>query len=115
MAKFLGFGVDIFSTELNGKNYHYEMYIYEVHSDGVTLPVRDWCMSEDDMEIVTGLSYSEIEKMSDFQIAQIIAENSQPYGIVGSDDEHPFVCEFWSAGINHYSDVKPSQKVPNEL
>lgn len=114
MAKFLGFGVDVFSTELNG-TYPYEMSIYEVYSDGLTLPVRDWCMSEDDMELVTGLPFSDIEKMADFQIAKIIAENSDPYGIAGSDTEHPFVCAFWSAGINHYSDVKPSQKVPNEL
>lgn len=109
MAKFLGFGVDIFSTDLNGKNYPYEMYIYEVYSNGLTLPVRDWCMSEDDMEIVTGLQFSEIEKMTDNQIAKIIAENSNPYGIVGSDSEHPFVCEFYSSGINHYSDVKPCE------
>lgn len=114
-TKFLGFGVDIFSTELNGKNYPYEMYIYEVHSDGLTLPVRYYNMGEDDMELVTGLPFSEIEKMTDFQLARLIAQNSEPYGITGSDNDFPFVCEFWSTGINHYSDIKPSQEVPNEL
>lgn len=112
MTKFLGFCVDIYNTN---KHNFYEMSIHKVFSDNITECIRLWEMGENEMEWVTGLPFSEIEKMSDFQIAQIIAENSQPYGIVGSDDENPFVCEFWSAGINHYSDIKPSQKVPNEL
>lgn len=107
--KFLGFGVDIFSTDLNGKNLPYEMYVYEFYANGLTLPVRDWCMSEDDMEIVTGMKIEELNGLSDIEIAKIIAENSNPYGIVGSDSEHPFVCEFYSSGINHYSDVKPCE------
>ena len=106
----VGYCVDIFSGN-DDVIYSTTMTICALvkHSDGALKCeiIEDYSMSEDDMKVVTGINdIEEIESTSDLDLARIIAENSQPYGLVGLPD---CVCDYYSAGITHYHDVKPQR------
>lgn len=105
MSEFLGFCVDVVSND--EVCYPYEMSIFKLFSDGSVENEQFYSMSEDDMMVVTGINdIEEIKSMSDLDLARIIAENSQPYGLVGLSD---YVCDYYSAGLAQYHDVKPQR------
>lgn len=59
------------------------------------------------MAVVTGINDAdEIKSISDLDLARIIAENSQPYGLVGLPD---CICDYYSAGITQHHDVQPQR------
>lgn len=101
----VGYCVDVIMTGDEDSLYPYEMSIFKLFPDGSTENEYSYQMSTDDMQAVTGINdIEEIENTSDLDLARIIAENSQPYGIFGLPD---CVCDYYSAGITHYHDVKP--------
>lgn len=100
----VGYCVDIVSDDKESL-YPYEMNIYKLFSDGSNENEHSYQMSTDDMQVVTGINdIEEIENTSDLDLARIIAENSQPYGLVGLPD---CVCDYYSAGIALYDDIQP--------
>ena len=102
MSELLGYCVDVVKND-GELSYPYEMSIFNLFSDGSSEVEYSYSMSEDDMKVVTGINdIEEIENTSD--LARIIAENSQPYGLVGLPD---CVCDYYSAGVAHHHDVKP--------
>lgn len=104
MSELLGYCVDVVKND-GELSYPYEMSIYKLFSDGSSENEYFYSMSEDDMKVVTGIDdIEEIENTSDLDLARIIAENSQPYGLVGLPD---CVCDYYSAGITYYHDVEP--------
>lgn len=104
MSELLGYCVDVVKND-GELSYPYEMSIFNLFSDGSSEVEYSYSMSEDDMKVVTGIDdIEEIENTSDLDLARIIAENSQPYGLVGLPD---CICDYYSAGIELYSDVQP--------
>lgn len=104
MSELLGYCVDVVKND-GELSYPYEMSIFNLFSDGSVENEYFYSMSEDDMKVVTGINDAdEIKSISDLDLARIIAENSQPYGLVGLPD---CVCDYYSAGISYYHDVKP--------
>ena len=68
MSEFLGFCVDIASSD--DKSYPYEMNIFKLFSDGSSENEYSYQMSEDDMNVVTGINdIEEIKSMSDLDLA----------------------------------------------
>lgn len=104
MSEFLGYCVDIISDDKESL-YPYEMNIFKLFSDGSSENEYSYQMSTDDMQVVTGINDAdEIKSISDLGLARIIAENSQPYGLVGLPD---CVCDYYSSGLDLYQDVIP--------
>ena len=104
MSELLGYCVDVVKND-GELSYPYEMSILNLFSDGSYEVEYSYSMSEDDMKVVTGIDdIEEIENTSDLDLTRIIAENSQPYGLIGLPD---YVCDYYSAGITRYHDVKP--------
>lgn len=103
----VGYCVDIVSNDGGLLRYPYEMNIFKLFADGSIENEQSYSMSEDDMMVVTGINdIEEIESISDLDLARTIAENSQPYGLVGLPD---CVCDYYSAGLAQYDDVKPQR------
>lgn len=105
----VGYGVDIFTESDGGNNpLDITMTIYELFNVNAVIKRKEhqiFAMSEDDMKVVTGIDdIEEIRSISDLDLARIIAENSQPYGLIGWPE---YVCDFYSAGITKYDDIEP--------
>ena len=104
MSELLGYCVDVVKND-GELSYPYEMSIINLFSDGSSENEYSYQMSTDDMKVVTGIDdIEEIENTSDLDLARIIAENSQPYGLVGLPD---CICDYYSAGITQCNDVEP--------
>lgn len=104
MSELLGYCVDIVGNDKEVL-YPYEMSVFKLFSDGSAENEYSYQMSVDDMSLVTGMNdVEEIKSISDLDLARIIAENSQPYGIVGLPD---CVCNYYSSGLDVYQDVIP--------
>lgn len=106
MSELLGYCVDVVKND-GELSYPYEMSIFNLFADGSTENEYSYQMSTDDMQVVTGINDAEqIKSISDLDLARIIAENSQPYGLIGLPD---CVCDYYSAGLAQYHDVKPQR------
>lgn len=106
MSELLGYCVDVVKND-GELSYPYEMSIIDLFSDGSSEVEYFYSMSEDDMKVVTGIDdIEEIENASDLDLARIIAENSQPYGLIGLPD---YICDYYSAGLAQYHDVQPQR------
>lgn len=106
MSELLGYCVDVVKND-GELSYPYEMSIINLFSDGSSEVEYFYSMSEDDMMVVTGINdIEEIKSLSDLDLARTIAENSQPYGLIGLPD---CICDYYSAGITYYHDVEPQR------
>lgn len=81
--------------------YPFEMSVYLIYDNGTCENDEMYQMSCDDMEFVTGMKSDELNKLSDIEIARIIAENSHPYGIGDEQD----VYDYYSSGLRYYSNT----------
>ena len=83
--------------------YPFEMSVYLIYDNGTCENDEMYQMSCDDMEFVTGMKIDELNKLSDIEIAKIIAENSHPYGFGEKQD----IYDYFSAGLMVYQDAIP--------
>lgn len=81
----------------------FEMSVYLIYDNGTCENDEMYQMSSDDMEFVTGMKIDELNKLSDIEIARIIAENSHPYGFGEKQD----IYDYFSAGLMVYQDAIP--------